>query len=310
VDAVTSLLDGPRAQRAFVLQSRLTPPWSLRIEDGAPVTLLALVSGTAVVVFDDGAATNITAGDVAIVRGPLPYTIADVEGSPIQALIGPGQSCVAINSNLRELPDAGARAWGSADDAPTVMLTGTYSSESDVSTRLLEALPHIAVVESWELASPLVSLLAAEVGIDAPGQEAVLDRLLDLLLIAALRTWFARETATGWLSAYSDPIVGRAIRLMLNNLSSSWTVGSLANAVAASRALLARRFTEVVGEPPMSFLRQERLRLAADLLRSTDATLDAIASDVGYGSAFALSAAFSRERGLSPSAHRRGHSRA
>ena len=303
MDAVASLLDGPRAQRAFVLQSRLEPPWCLRIEDGAPLTLLAPVHGSAVVSFDDGLSASVNEGEVAIVRGPLPYVVADRLGSPIQALIGPGQSCTAVNSDLRELPSLGVRAWGSGDDATTVLLTGTYGSENEVSTRLLDALPRLAVIDA---SRPLVALLATEVTVDAPGQEAVLDRLLDLMLIAALRSWFTAPTARGWLVAYADPVVGRAIRLMQHDLASPWTVDSLARSVAVSRAALARRFSSLVGEPPMSFLRQERLRLAADLLRGSDATLSSVAGAVGYGSAFALSSAFSRERGVSPSAHRRG----
>ncbi|WP_368666290.1 helix-turn-helix transcriptional regulator [Micromonospora sicca] len=78
----------------------------------------------------------------------------------------------------------------------------------------------------------------------------------------------------------------------------------LAAEVGVSRAALARRFTELVGEPPMTFLTGWRLALAADLLREPDATLAAVARQVGYGSPFALSTAFRRERGVSPRAHR------
>ena len=306
MDAVTSLLDGPRAQRAFVLQSRLMPPWCLRIEDEAPLTLFAAVSGSATVSFDDGETAVIGEGGVAIVRGPDAYSVADATDSPLQAVIGPGQVCTPVNgSDLRELPSLGARVWGT-DPTIDVLITGSYGSAADVSLRLLEALPRLAVISATELDSPLLALLASEVQLDSPGQEAMLDRLLDLLLIAALRVWFTRSGAEsdGWAAAWTDPIVGRAIRLLQANLGAPWTVAALARAVAVSRASLARRFTELVGEPPMTFLRTERLRLAADLLRSGSGTLDAVATTVGYGSAFALSAAFSRERGESPSAYR------
>lgn len=305
MDAVTALLDGPRAQRAFVLQSRLAPPWCLRIEDEAPLTLLAAVTRAAIITFDDGETGRVEPGGVAIIRGPSPYLIADKAGSRLQAVIGVGQTCRAVNgSNLRELPTLGVRAWGSADDAPDILLTGTYASANDVSTRLLEALPRLAVVSAAELDSPLVALLAGEVSVEAAGQEAVLDRLLDLLLIAALRSWFARSSETGWSAAWADPVVGRSIRLMQHDLAEPWTVDRLARSVSVSRAAYARRFTDLVGEPPMSFLRRERLRLAGDLLRSSPMTLDAVATAVGYGSAFALSAAFTRDRGISPSGFR------
>jgi AraC-like DNA-binding protein len=84
-----------------------------------------------------------------------------------------------------------------------------------------------------------------------------------------------------------------------------WTVAALAAAVGVSRAALARRFTTLVGEPPMVYLTGWRLALAADLLREPDATVAAVARRVGYGSPFALSAAFKRVRGVSPQQHRR-----
>ena len=91
----------------------------------------------------------------------------------------------------------------------------------------------------------------------------------------------------------------------MDNPSHGWTVASLAAAARMSRAAFARRFTELVGEPPMTFLAGWRLAMAADLLRDTDATLDTVARNVGYSSPFALSTAFKRVHGVSPQEHRR-----
>ena len=99
-------------------------------------------------------------------------------------------------------------------------------------------------------------------------------------------------------------MVGRALRMLHNNPSHPWTVASLAAETGVSRAALARRFTELVGEPPMSFLTGWRVALAADLLREPDSTVGAVAQQVGYGSPFALSTAFKRVRGVSPQQHR------
>ena len=97
-------------------------------------------------------------------------------------------------------------------------LVGTYHLDGEVSRRLLGALPPLLVVPADELDSPLVDLLAAEMARDEPGQDAVLDRLLDLLLIATLRAWFARPDgdAPAWYRANSDPVVGPALRLIYN----------------------------------------------------------------------------------------------
>jgi AraC-like DNA-binding protein len=140
-----------------------------------------------------------------------------------------------------------------------------------------------------------------------PGQEAVLDRLLDLLLIAVLRAWFARPDADapGWYRAAGDPVVGYALRLMHHNPAHPWTVAELAHETSVSRAALARRFHELVGEPPMAFLTNWRIALAADLLLEPGATIGSVAHEVGYGSSFALSTAFKRLRGVSPQQHRR-----
>ena len=123
-------------------------------------------------------------------------------------------------------------------------------------------------------------LLAAEIVKDEPGQEAVLDRLLDLLLIAVLRAWFARpgREAPAWYRAHGDPVVGRALRLLHHDPATRGRWPRWPAAAGVSRAALARRFTELVGEPPMTFLTGWRLALAADLLREPDATVGAVAA--------------------------------
>jgi AraC-like DNA-binding protein len=311
MDSIAGLLDGPRARGAFLLRSVLDPPWSMRIQDEAPLTLLAVVRGAAHVVADDdapGAGVALVAGDVAILRGPDPYVVADDPATAPQVVIGPGQVCTTPDGHaVGGMAERGVRTWGNGDEtAATVLLTGTYQLRSETSRRLLDALPPRVVVagDSWD--NPLVGYLAGEIVKEEPGQEAVLDRLLDLLLIAALRTWFARDEAAapGWYRAQGDPVVGPALKLIHDDPAHPWTVASLASATGISRAALARRFTALVGEPPMAFLTSWRLTLAADLLREPGATIGSVAAQVGYGSPFALSAAFKRVRGISPAEHR------
>ena len=309
VDAVSALLDGPRAQGAFLLRSILDPPWALRIQDEAPLTLVAIVRGEAWVLPDAGERVLLRAGDVAVLRGPEPYTVADKPTTPTQVIIHPGQRCEIIDGEeMTTMIDLGARTWGNSRDGAVVMLTGTYQVRGEVSRRLLDALPGLLLVRGDEWHSPLVPLLAGEIVKDEPGQEAVLDRLLDLVLIAVLRVWFARPDARApaWYLAQGDPVVGKALRMIHHDPAAPWTVASLAAATGVSRAALARRFTGLVGESPMSFLAGWRLAVAADLLREPDATVGAVARQVGYGSAFALSAAFKRVRGISPREHRIG----
>src|ERR1700750_3017175 len=93
MDAIAGLLDGPRAREAFLLRSRLEPPWSLRIRDEAPLTVLSMVRGDAWVVPDGGEAVRLSAGDVAVFRGPDPYTVADDPATAPLIAIDPGQVC-------------------------------------------------------------------------------------------------------------------------------------------------------------------------------------------------------------------------
>jgi AraC-like DNA-binding protein len=301
MDAIAGLLDGPRAREAFLLRSRMSAPWSLRIEDEAPLTVVAVVRGHAWL--RAGQAERLSLGDVAIVRGPAPYTVADEPGRPPQAIILPTQECVpAPGLDKSPMSMHGVRTWGNDPDGDTEMLTGTYQVSREVSQRLLRALPPVVLLRAEEWNCPLIPLLADEIVKDEPGQEAVLHRLLDLLLIAVLRAWFARPDARapGWYRGYADPVVGSALRQIYAAPHQPWTVQSLAHAAGASRATLARRFTDLVGETPMAFLARWRIELAADLLREPQATLASVAHQVGYATPYALSIAFKRERGVSP----------
>jgi AraC-like DNA-binding protein len=303
VDALASLLDGPRARGAFLLRAVLDPPWNIWVKDQAPLALIAIVRGDAWVIPDRGEPVRVSAGDTVIAQGGQAYKVADDPATPPQVVIHPGDRCTTMwGEPLEEKLGLGVRTWGNSLDGATMMLIGTYHMSGEVSRRLLDALPPLLAVPADMCQSPLVPVLADEIVKDDPGQAAVLDRLLDLLLITVLRTWFAKQEAEtpAWYRAHSDPVVGSALRMIYNDPAHPWTVAGLADAAGVSRATFARRFTELVGEPPMAFLTGWRLALATDLLQQPDATITAVARKVGYGSGFALSAAFKRERGLSP----------
>ena len=246
-----------------------------------------------------GGPQRVSAGDVIVVRGPNPYRFADSATTPVGIRILPGQVCVDPQSAI--LPDdmdLGVRTWGNtrAEDA-TVMLIGTYERATSVGDLLLGRLPPDAVIP--QLDSPLTHVLANELTRDEPGQAAVLDRLLDLLTVTVLRQALVSAPAQP-----SDELVAIVQRAIHEHPERPWTVQSLASRAGLSRAALARRFTRQIGEPPLTHLTRWRLAVAADLLAGSDLTLTAIASRVGYANAFALSAAFKRVHGTSPSDYR------
>src|SRR5690349_19917049 len=177
VDGLAGLLAAPRAQGAFLLRSVLAPPFAVAVRDEAPLTVVSLVCGTAWIVPAAGGPVALAPGDLAIVRGPEPYTVADRPDTPVRVVIHPGQ----VSTD----PQGGA----------TVVRTGRYRLRGEVNGRLLRARPPVAVVPADAWSWPLPARLGEEMDRDAPGQEVVLDQLLDLLLITALREWFARPEA-------------------------------------------------------------------------------------------------------------------
>jgi AraC-like DNA-binding protein len=312
MDALADVLDGVRARSAEFCRAVLEPPWALRIADGAALALATVLRGHAWVVPDDGEPVLVRPGEVAVVRGPQPYTVSDhPETAPSLEVLAGGRLRTMDGTDVSADEALGRRPDERADrepDGTTVVASGTYQVGGDVGARLLTALPEVVLVSRDPSVLPVLDLLAAELERDDPGQQVVLDRLLDLTLIAALRAWFARPEAQapGWYRALSDPVVGPSLRLVHDDPAHPWTIAELAVRAGASRAAFARRFATLVGVPPMTYLTGWRLTLAADLLRQTDATVDAIARRVGYANAFALSVAFKRVRGTTPRHHRVG----
>ncbi len=309
MDTLGGLLDAPRARGAFALRTVMSTPWSLRILAESPLTLIAGVKGEAWIVPDHGDPVRVGPGDIAVTRAPDHYNVADSLQTQPQVVIYKGQRCCDLDGNsVLEDMTHGVRTWGNDPDGETMFLVGAYEHLSDISDRLLRALPPVLSVSHADWESPLVPLLCEEVVKDEPGQAAVLDRLLDLLVTAVLKAWFAQHDTRRpeWWRFQGDRIVERALRLMHDDPARPWTLGELASAAGASRASLARRFHELVGEPPMTFLKNWRMAMAADLLCQPDETVGTVAEKIGYATPFAFSAAFKRIRGMSPQQHRAG----
>ncbi|WP_020141677.1 AraC family transcriptional regulator [Terracoccus sp. 273MFTsu3.1] len=309
MDTLSAVMDGHRARGASLLRCEMRAPWGLRIEDEAALGLVVMVAGTAQLLPRHGAAIALGAGDLALVKGTRPWVFADDVATEPSIVIEPGNVCRSLTGqHLAVSLGLGTRTWGNAGDEPgdTTFLTASWELASQVTGRLLDALPDVAVVRAGEADPTLSGLLAREVQRTLPGQDVVLDRLVDLVLIEAVRQWFARTegSAPSWWRAGSDPVVGRALAALHDEPGHPWTLDALAAHVHVSRATLSRRFTELVGQSPMAYLTHWRLARAADLLRSGSLSVEHVAHAVGYANAFAFSAAFKREHGSAPRAFR------
>jgi AraC-like DNA-binding protein len=309
VDVLSDLLHRARVGDALIRQLIQAPPWSITFLDAPPLTVVATLGGRASIRLADteDPPVLLAAGDIALLRGTGPYTIADSPTTLPQVVIDGGRKYLAATGEAVGVDkDLAPRTYGDARPGATTMLRGAYRLQGSSGDRLLAMLPPLAVVPAGPRTGAALDLLSTETACDEPGQDAVLGRLLDLVLVIALRAWCAGPEAEppAWYRALSDPAIGAALRLLHTDPAQRWTVAELAARIGLSRAAFAARFTRHVGEPPLTYLTTWRMTLAADLLHSTDDTIATLARQVGYADAFAFSVAFKRAHGISPSAWR------
>jgi len=301
VDPLSDVLDLGRVSGALVASVRARAPWGLDLPQRP--AFHAITSGTAWAQVDDSEPLQLMPGDVLL----LPA------GARHQLLSEPHGTCVPFDSATKErlmTPD-GDLTLG-ASGAVTTFVCAAVDYDLDVAEPLMGQLPpvvHVPAdpVEGREVAA-IVELLAMEVGARRPGSRAAAARLIDALLIAAIRHWLDRQAddeVPSWLRALRDPLLARVIAAMHARPAEPWTVESLAREIHVSRATLARRFADVVGEPPLTYLTRWRMHLASQKLKYSTETVDAIAREVGYTSEYAFNRAFARHHGQPPGRYRR-----
>jgi len=306
MDPLGYFLGGPRATRAFALVMDMAGSWGIDVQDEAALTVIAVLRGAARI---DG--TLIDDGDIAVVRGPNPYLVTDVDGSAASIEIGRDQLCRSLDGrDLRSELRTGVRRWGNTAHGETTLLIGTYDRPRDIAGLVENALPRLQVVRGTGTTDPTVSMLAHEIAREDAAGQIVIDRLLDVLTVNTIRRWTesSDDRADSWLTC-DDPIVTAALACLHDRPEEPWTVASLAHHVTVSRATLASRFRAGVGQSPMAYLTNWRLTLARDLLHDPNQTIAAVGRAVGYTNAYAFSTAFKRETGDSPSDFRTRASR-
>jgi transcriptional regulator GlxA family with amidase domain len=189
---------------------------------------------------------------------------------------------------------------------PDVRLLGGWfvfdSPDRDVLVSLLPAVVHVRGVDRL---STLVRMVVEEAGGAKPGRDLVLARLVDVLLIEALRAAPGEPAPPGLLRGLADPRLAPAIRQMHAHVARAWTVAALARTSALSRSAFFERFQRTVGMAPMAYLLAWQMALAKPLLRQEELSLAEVATRVGYSSASTFSIAFARHAGQSPGRYRR-----
>ncbi|MEJ1933316.1 AraC family transcriptional regulator [Nostoc sp. NIES-2111] len=247
---------------------------------------------------------RVNAGEVIIFTRGEPHVLSSSPGMRA-APVPPSTVDVALASRLPFIIN-----YGDEDRRQVRFVCGFLACDASPFNPLLGNLPSVLKVgagQGWKALDTLIGLAIEESSERKPGGESVLAKLSELMFVEALRRHLAElpEASSGWLAGLKDPVVGRALACLHSRPAENWTLEKLAAEIFSSRSVLADRFARLVGVPPMTYLGRWRMQLASGLLRSSHASVAAVAAQVGYTSEEAFSRAFSRTVGMAPSAWRK-----
>ncbi len=304
VDLLTDVLAMTRTAGVVLVRSRVAGSWGCLLDGEAEAGFHIIVRGACWLRVQGERPIHLLQGDLALVPCGAPHILSDPVDAPALPL--------ADVRRRWEADRATGRSGRVPRDRATELVCGAYHYSHDGPHPLLSVLPrvlHLSAeeVQGHELLFATVRMLLAEIGTLAPGATALVDRLVDVLLVYVVRAWLATqpEGIGGWLGALRDAQIGRALEAMHGDIRRQWTVEELARRVHTSRASLARRFARLVGTPPMRYLAELRMDAATRLLRQTERPLALVAEDVGYDSEYAFNRAFKRHKRVAPGTYRR-----
>lgn len=269
--------------------------WGVRYSDFGQPSFCAVIEGSCRLAVDGQDALTLEAGDFVLLPRTPGFILSGFE--PVKP--------ERINPKVTPAPTGEVR-HGTRGGRPDVRLLGGYFVfDSSNAALLVSLLPALVHVRGAERLSVLVRLVGEESGERRSGRDLVLTRLVEVLLIEALRSTSGEEAPPGLLRGLADARLGSAMRHMHADPARSWTVAQLAMKAALSRSAFFDRFTRAVGMPPMEYLLAWRMAIAKDLLRHHDFGIAEVAERVGYSSASTFSTAFSRHVGQPPSRYAR-----
>lgn len=314
MDALSQTLRVVRMVGAIFLHARFTAPWCYQspaarlaaplLEPGAEEVLIfhLLLEGECVVEMANAPPVRLVAGDAVLFPHGDAHRMASAPGVP--AAIG-----ASLDRVLSRRPRLLAHGGGGE---MTRLVCGYLACDRRLARLLLAGLPNVVRVAvrgspAGEWLESSVKYALAEARSPRAGGEGVLSKIAEVLVIELLRLHALEEAPgrTGWLAAVGDRIVGAALRSLHERPAHAWTLEELAQASFTSRSVLAERFLQLVGMPPMQYLTQWRMLLAANLLSGGTLPLTRVAEEVGYQTDAAFSRAFRREYGMPPAKWRR-----
>ncbi|MFI6155552.1 AraC family transcriptional regulator [Kitasatospora sp. NPDC051170] len=314
MDILSEALASMRTAHPSSVRTEGRAPWAMRLPPVLGAGFHVVLYGTCWLLPAPGAGfapVALSPGDVVFLRDGGGHVLADHPDSPpVDALSCPVDAGLPIGT-----VSVGTRGIGGLEGgggARASLLCGNYHLDQGRPHPMVGQLPALIHLETRHGRHPqlaaAVQLLGAELENPRIGSTGIVPALIDALLLYILRAWIEDQpaaSAAGWAAALRDAAVAPALSAIHESPAVPWTVESLAGRAGLSRAAFARRFTSMVGEPPMSYLTRWRMTTAARLLRESEAPLTAVAAQTGYGSEYAFAKAFKREFGQAPGGYRR-----
>jgi AraC-like DNA-binding protein len=298
-DGLSSLLREVTVRSVVYCLSDFAAPWGFSVERSPVAKFHVLLRGTAALTAGDGAPMLLTAGDLVVLPHGDGHAIADQPGSPVRQL----------DAILAEHPvdEVGRISYG-GNGSRTRLLCGGFELDPVLPDELAEFLPSVLTVDSstglvrW--LEPMFALLEEETRAAAPGAAAIFAKLADVFVTQALRSYLA---AAGGLAspAAADPGIARIVKMLRGRPEEGWSVDAMARCAGMSRTSFTTGFRAAIGQPPMAYLTELRLRRAAGYLSTTTKSVREIAHLTGYGNEASFSKAFSRLFGRPPGTYRR-----
>lgn len=306
MDTLSLILDEMRMQGAVFTYTNLTAPWALRMHSPGLASFHIMTRGQAWLLREQQAPVFMQQGDVLILPSGESHLIVDQPRGPhAHALAHTIDLLAEIAKRPGEMIDAGG-----GGEAAT-LVSGHSRYDVIMGAPLVAALPPLLHIRSQGATPPLwlaigLQFLEQEIRSPRPAQQAVVNRLGDIVLIQCVRDYLEAlpEGSGNWLAALRDKALSAALGQLHRQPERNWNVSDLAEIAHLSRSAFADRFSQALGMPPLAYLTQHRMRLAARQLAGSSQPIGVIAEGVGYTSKTAFSQAFRREYGCSPSEFR------
>ena len=278
----------------FSKQASGAGSWRIDVSVTGDPLFCVILEGAVLLSMGGRAKLELRENDFVLVPAACDFTMASLDGGTPK-----GQSVITMR-------DDETRHGNPEGPTNVRMLAGRLAFGSPDSGLLLSLLPELIHVRGLKRIATLVQLVRNEAQDQRPAREMVLERLLEVLLIEALRAGSESAASPGLLRGLADARLGSAIRCIHGDPRRGWTVDQLAREASLSRSVFFERFRREVGVPPMEYLLSWRMALAKNMLRRGDGGVKKVAETVGYGSASSFSVAFTRFVGIPPMQFSRG----